>query len=402
RYAKGHTVTAATIEAPTEDDKARLYAGNFEQLLNGYYKFDLYATATASEGQYKIRFYDHTNAKLWQTMRALPYDLTVYVKDIVVVTISFLDSATPGLAIKIPQYPNNITISSPEWWNGVRNNSSAYVKNTGTKQIKVKLCGPANYSCNVSATGGWGGINNKSITFDSQGVYTSDSFTISSIVPTVVCTNNVGWQWKVTKDGSTRNINQTSHKIYIVYADNSNCTTRYEQLYEFGCGWANNMSQESQVYDAIWGNMASLNATSSFYYNPDKTIPDNEGFETRDVLIKKNARCGGWMEFFTALLGVQGITVNKVAVIPATPPYIALGVYETIKGQGDVVPDQNRFANHAMSRYNNEYYDPSYGTGPYDHMLEWENASIEEYKRNDGGWVPDTKNISEVLYAIVQ
>lgn len=83
RLATGHIISGTTVEAPTEEDKGRLFANNFSELGNGYYEFDLFANATASVGTYKVQFYDHTTAKPGQTCRPLPRLLTVYVKDIV-------------------------------------------------------------------------------------------------------------------------------------------------------------------------------------------------------------------------------------------------------------------------------------------------------------------------------
>jgi hypothetical protein len=37
------------------------------------------------------------------------------------------------------------------------------------------------------------------------------------------------------------------------------------------------------------------------------------------------------------------------------------------------------FGDHALVRYDGKYYDPSYGTGPFDSLVEWEDASIDGF-----------------------
>jgi hypothetical protein len=392
RVATGHNPSAATIDAPTEEDKARLDAGNFSSAGGGYYKFDLYAHATASDGDYTVQFYDNTLKKSGQDKKTLPVTLVVHVKDIVVVTVSFLGGATPGLGIKIAKDPYDTVVTEPEWWNGAKNDPGAYVRNTGAKQVKVKLNGPANETYVVDATGDWGGIEDKEIAFDGNGVYVSNSFEMGNAVPTVVGDSNVGWQWRVTKSGETTNINSSSHEIYVVYADNSSFQNKYRELYEFGCNWASGNSSESAVYGELWSHIVSLTATNYFYYYPDLP-PVTWSNDSHSLILHGNGRCGAWMRLYHDLVGVQGIAVNKRGVAPDSPR-TALRVYASKKGQGNVTPVARSFTDHAIDRYDNEYYDPSYGTGPYSTLKAWEDASIEEYW--DQGWVADDKGAQEV------
>ena len=46
-----------------------------------------------------------------------------------------------------------------------------------------------------------------------------------------------------------------------------------------------------------------------------------------------------------------------------------------VSGQNNPDPPTD-FPNHMIVRIGNKYYDPSYGTGPFDSQLDWEKASI--------------------------
>lgn len=55
-----------------------------------------------------------------------------------------------------------------------------------------------------------------------------------------------------------------------------------------------------------------------------------------------------------------------------------------VAGQGNDNP-YSEFYNHFIVKYNNKYYDPSYGGGVYDTQEEWEDASLAGflvYKKN--------------------
>jgi hypothetical protein len=49
-----------------------------------------------------------------------------------------------------------------------------------------------------------------------------------------------------------------------------------------------------------------------------------------------------------------------------------------VAGQGNADPI-GIFGDHALIEYDGEIYDPSYGTGPFAGILEWEDASIEGF-----------------------
>ena len=60
-----------------------------------------------------------------------------------------------------------------------------------------------------------------------------------------------------------------------------------------------------------------------------------------------------------------------------------------VAGQGNSNPP-GAFFNHFIVAYSGEYYDPSYGSGPFPTQLSWETASIDGYEKacDPGGGAP--------------
>ena len=140
----------------------------------------------------------------------------------------------------------------------------------------------------------------------------------------------------------------------------------------------------------------------------------------KDLLATGDGRCGAYQELFYEVLRIQGIASTQKTVF--APKGAAGGVAaakadhlatygtdpDTIYTGGirDVffvknwtlstaarwtvtdlsgVPAQGKsdpigiFADHALIEYDGEIYDPSYGTGPFAGILEWEDASIDGF-----------------------
>lgn len=398
----GHSLDAECIQAPTGGDEDHVTASGFTDVGSGFYTFDLEADEEAVEGAYKLEFRDGTTPiPATSGPRNLTQTLTVYVYEIVVISVSFLEGDT-GASVQRIKYvgdPNDVWVTAPEWLNGVRNWPTAYVHDTGAKTIKVKLHGPPNYSCTIDATGDFGGVAAKGITFDGSGVYYSSSFTINQSVPSTVHVDNIGWQWRFTKQGSTSNINSTSHKMYTIFADNGG--TWYNALYKTGCGAASGHDSEEGTFTSIWGAVSSLSLTNTdgdtlYYYYP-VAPPVSNG--VKELLVDNNARCGGWGLYYGALMATQGIFVNVGDANPLAPRN-GLRVPSSTKGQGNVQPIHRAFSEHVIGRYQMVYYDPSYGTGGFNTLLSWDDSSVAEYTSDLGAtWVDNQIGTVEVEYA---
>ena len=119
-----------------------------------------------------------------------------------------------------------------------------------------------------------------------------------------------------------------------------------------------------------------------------------------------DGQCGAWAEIFIDMLKVQDIASTKVTVVemtmpmtrgflvkdwtftgpgvsPATTPYVyvvGLDVIDAFGVAGQSNPDPPpSFLNHFIVRYSGQYYDPSYGTGPFVDQMAWENASLDGF-----------------------
>jgi hypothetical protein len=130
---------------------------------------------------------------------------------------------------------------------------------------------------------------------------------------------------------------------------------------------------------------------------------------TAGLLSDGNGQCGAWAEFFIDMLKVQGISSNKIEVLeasdprdraflvknytftgtgvsPGTAPYVyVLGIdvidASGVAGQGNSDPI-SAFYNHFIVSYSGQYYDPSYGSGPFGSQSEWENASLDGFTKS--------------------
>lgn len=344
----------------------------------GLYTFDININDNAIEGSYTVRFYDHTTPRASGSPRPLPRDLQVNVKEIVVVSVSFLGGATQGLPISIITGPNSdYAVSASEWLNGSKNEPGAYVRG-GTKKIKVGLHGPPNTTYNISADGTWGGVASKAITFDSSGVGYSDSFQIGSF-PNAIAKADVGWQWKATKDGATKNLNSTGHKIYSVL-QNQLIGNRYQNLYEFGCGWAQGKTTAADAWAAIWGAISSRSATDSRYYPKSFEGGMPEIFYTRPLIWYHQGRCGAFQNLTRDIMLTQGLDIDFVNLY-VKAPYSWFATCS--QGQGGT-PQQQQFQDHAIISYGGNMYDPSYGTGPFSGKQDWADKSIDAHRTSAG------------------
>jgi len=136
---------------------------------------------------------------------------------------------------------------------------------------------------------------------------------------------------------------------------------------------------------------------------------------TADLLNNQNGQCGSWACFLIDCFRANGVTgVQKIYLTPiysndpgtadpdsrgtmlvknwsfngngTAPSILAPFNYLTSEiADQNGVPGQNNtnppggFKNHFIVLYNSNYYDPSYGDGPFGSQQDWENASIDGY-----------------------
>ncbi len=154
---------------------------------------------------------------------------------------------------------------------------------------------------------------------------------------------------------------------------------------------------------------------------------------TPRLLGNADGQCGSWANFFRDSLATHGIPstfvplrsaygrygdaaaadaervrvpflVKKWSNFTDTGPTCAVPWnYESARddaglpGQGNANPP-GAFYNHFVVQYANNYYDPSYGTGPFASLLDWENASVAGYERGQGTWNAGSRTWSTSCY----
>jgi cytoskeletal protein CcmA (bactofilin family) len=141
----------------------------------------------------------------------------------------------------------------------------------------------------------------------------------------------------------------------------------------------------------------------AFCHNPATTKSDPpDCFKPKGIPVRGDARCEGWQEFFVEVLRTQGVNAVKIFVTAKPQTDFATGqayvsgiVVRNNPVQGNAPNPPVDFNGHAIIRVkvNNveKIYDPSYGTGPFDNLIAWENASLVEvyYQvRKDGPVIP--------------
>ena len=237
-------------------------------------------------------------------------------------------------------------------------------------------------------------------------------------------------EWKVKiGDAPLATFAKTRHTLYLTYDDpkktNKGTTDiREETLFYIGCRYAPAAASGQQaVVDAVFNHFKTLNVqrVKKSTATPDGNAMTywkglNPPADTKGLLSSGDGKCGAWARFFVDVLRAQGIdsdlrTITPPAHGPAQQAALiadikaAFGVSQTgdmveqalyvknwdlsagpffatdeigIPGQGNNNP-HSAFKDHSLVKFGSQYYDPSYGAGPFADMQTWESASIATY-----------------------
>jgi hypothetical protein len=257
-------------------------------------------------------------------------------------------------------------------------------------------------------------------------------------------------------------IGTTNNPIYLTYADPVGFPTPkgvnlYWTLVHLGSKKAAGMNAETDVIDKVWEDFTDRwvgrrDGTQLTYY---KRAADEENRYLRQLLAEGSGQCGTWAALFLRVLRAQGIRKGQIIEVfnsdePHDPvtgkplyydnrvpdwttgilvkkwDFVGLGSsrvpgypykfpdevrdLQGVKGQGNDNPPAD-FARHFIVRIEEagqpgqpvryKYYDPSYGTGPFDSEEDWENASLDRFVRvdvqvGDAGAKPNDLRIKEI------
>jgi hypothetical protein len=245
----------------------------------------------------------------------------------------------------------------------------------------------------------------------------------------------LSWEVEVNDKGHWCDAGDTTNRTYVTLAVPTTAL-RQETLFDLGCRNGDGQSVEKPAVTAIWPDfqpdsdgiprllrvlppgVAGPAAPMTYYANSADPYSTCNGVV--DLLATGDGRCGAFQELLFEVLRVQGIASTQKTVF--APTGAAGGVAaakadhiatygtdpDTIYTGGirDVffvknwtlstaarwavtdlsgVPAQGMddpigiFGDHALIEYDGEIYDPSYGTGPFASILEWEDASIDGF-----------------------
>lgn len=235
--------------------------------------------------------------------------------------------------------------------------------------------------------------------------------------------------WKASSDGGTTWVSagETSHQIYLTYADPE--ATPFESLIYMGSEGAQGKKTEQDTIDGAWRQFASRTAGGKNealrYYDPwsGPTLTET----TLGLLGTNNGNCTAFARLWIDILAVQGITrpadnfvvwhapgehifiANWVDHFDGFPGSSTLPGYEYVNEFADAiwikqdpatgkfyydfkflaeevsdlpgVAGQNSadpaslFENHVVAKFDNKFYDPSYGN-IYNSSEEFENSMV--------------------------
>lgn len=242
-------------------------------------------------------------------------------------------------------------------------------------------------------------------------------------------------QWEVSPDGgkSWFASGLSSHQVYVTLGDP--LTTVYHTAVHIGCKNAAGETTEAQTASKIWSeftdrNVQRTDGTQLKYWDGGAANATN----TSMLLHDGNGQCGSWAEFLIDSLKVQGISsAKKILIVEATDPMNRLFLVKTwqyngtgmspgtapysyvmdvdvvdqpgVPGQGNPDPP-GAFYNHFIVQYGSQFYDPSYGNGPFTSQAAWENASLDGFSaRGTVGGTPAEfvkKNNPAILETLFQ
>lgn len=221
--------------------------------------------------------------------------------------------------------------------------------------------------------------------------------------------DNFDLDWEASSDGGTTwiGVGASSNDLYLTWAD-PQVDPLYHTVVHIGSHNANGIggSDEAPVVAAIWGeftdrDVRKVDNTRLRYYGTEQA----SAIVTEDLLRDEDGQCGAWAMLLIDSAAAQGINASLVKVVSTDSPDVGLLIKEwEFTGAGispgtapfvyvitvdaknkDGMPGQGQdepppaFVYHYIVEYGSEYYDPSYGEGPFGTQSEWENGCVDGF-----------------------
>jgi len=212
---------------------------------------------------------------------------------------------------------------------------------------------------------------------------------------------------------------RNDNPVYVTLATPQG--TAFHTCLHIGCTDAGGATDTTPAAQAIWGEFTQHplpssptvpvvyrveNPTMLTYYAHD--FAHTNAFSTAELLAGGDGNCYAWADFLRDCWRVQGIaggvitcvrpgfvsghqcdaflaknwTFSGSGVSTTTVPFVYVVGNDVnpafgAPGQGMGDPVESLFGQHFIVRYNLQFFDPSYGSGPFNTQLGWENSSLD-------------------------
>ncbi len=295
---------------------------------------------------------------------------------------------------------------------------------------KIKVTGPGNIKIDETAA-----------TIGTDEIELPTTASTGNFVNEIDYMNPMTLSWEVDVNGRDQwcEAGETANRTYVTLGVPTTALQQ-ETLFDLGCRNGDGQNIEKSAVTAIWPDFqpdsdgiprllrvlppgaAGPPAPMTYYANSASPYSTCNGVVK--LMATGDGRCGAFQELLYEVLRIQGIASTQKTVyapsgaaggvVAAKADYLATygvdpdTIYSIpgIDAIRDVffvkswtlstaarwsvtdlsgVPAQGNddpigiFADHALIEYDGEIYDPSYGTGPFAGILEWEDASIDGY-----------------------
>jgi len=236
--------------------------------------------------------------------------------------------------------------------------------------------------------------------------------------------NRMALRWEISLDAgnSWHQAGTTRNQVYATLAEPT-AANLYHTVAHVSCLAAKDQSQSQDTIDKIWDHVKGMvvrnwkdePATGFKYWGPNAEDVDS----TQGLITQFDGQCGAWVRFHRDLLKLQGIDAAAVQILPdpatigvpgleadslwvknwnteaANPALWTTRPPDGIPGQGGIANPWNKFTDHGLTVVNTDYYDPSYGLGPYDTLVAWQRAALDAVTFKLDGAIVGSRNTGE-------
>jgi hypothetical protein len=263
--------------------------------------------------------------------------------------------------------------------------------------------------------------------------------------------------WEMSGDGGLTwyPVGESDNRLFLLLAnpDGPYSTPLYETVGWLSCRAADGLSDENDVFAAIWSEFTDLdvrrkpkdgeNSTDGVqmgYWLTDTPNQTLGGMLADNIDPKGDGSCRAWARFLIACGNAHGIGSNMVKVKPdmavnpradyllvkhwvfgspsSSPPdplypyevQLNLATPKDVNSDHDAgisaqhvqypLPRAKNFGLHYVVKYGSEFYDPSYGTGPFASEQAHEAAAADGICTDGGRWARQKAGPDELDYYV--